>query len=107
METNSHTLKGLHALDLAREISKLPEGCFTIAFYPYSRATGQASDKLVIKERCKARAQLPKDRFTIDSDNLFLFSDSNGEPRTCHRVLIRFMGFPHDGFKMHKITWYE
>jgi hypothetical protein len=23
----------------------------------------------------------------------------------CYRILIRYMGFPQDGFKLHKINW--
>jgi hypothetical protein len=23
----------------------------------------------------------------------------------CYRILIRFMGFPQDGYKLHKINW--
>ena len=99
------TITGMHALQWAREISKLPDGCFTIAFYPYSRARGQASAKLVTKAGCKYRAQLPQERFQVDSDNLFLFVDADGKPKSCYRILIRYMGFPQDGFKLHKIDW--
>ena len=48
---------------------------------------------------------MPEERFSIDSDNLFLFTDNNGEPKMCYRILIRYMGFPQDGFKLHKIDW--
>ena len=89
----------------ARELSKLPEGRFSIAFFPYSRARGKASARLATRKGCKARAQLPEDRFSIDSDNLFLFKDEHGEPKTCYRILIRYMGFPQDGFKLHKVNW--
>ena len=95
------------AMNWAKEISKLPDGCFTIAFFPYSRQKNQASDKLVIKEGCKYRAQLPQEQFNIDSDNFFLFSDANGEPKMCYKILIRYMGFPQDGYKLHKIIWYD
>lgn len=96
---------GIDAMRLAKEISKLPDGCFTICFYPYSRARGIASRKLVVRERCKFRAQLPQERFDVDSENYFLFSDADGKPKMCYRILIRFMGFPHDNFKLHKIKW--
>jgi hypothetical protein len=99
------TMKGLHALDWARELSKLPDGHFTIAFFHYSRTRREASGKLKIMERCTHRAQLPDERFTIDSDNFFLFNDDNGDPKMCYRCLIRFMGFPNDNFKLHKISW--
>ena len=84
-------ITGAQALQLAREISKVPQGSFTVAFFPYSRTKGTASEKLTIKERCKVREQLPEDIFSVDSDN--------------YKYLIRYMAFPHDGFKLHKIKW--
>jgi hypothetical protein len=98
-------MTGIQALQWAREISKLPDGVFTIAFFPYSRTRGTASGKLTTRKGCKARAQLPQDRFSIDSENFFLFTDAKGEPKTCYRILIRYMGFPQDGFKLHKVNW--
>lgn len=102
MET---TMPGITALQWAREISKLPDGCFTVAFFPYSRQRGEASCRLVVKEGCTYRTQLPEERFGIDSENFFLFNDGNGDPRMCYRILIRYMGFPQDGYKLHKIDW--
>ncbi len=98
-------MKGLDAMQWAREISKLPDGCFTLAYYPYSRTRGEASNELRIVEDCKWRTQLPKERFEIDGDNLLLFTNAEGEPKMCYRILIRYMGFPNDGFKLHKIDW--
>lgn len=98
-------ITGVQALQLAKEISKVPQGSFTVAFFPYSRTKGTASEKLTIKERCKVREQLPEDIFSVDSDNYFLFTDGNGQPRMCYKYLIRYMAFPHDGFKLHKIKW--
>ena len=56
-------------------------------------------------EHCKYRKQLPQERFAVDGENYFLFTDANGEPRMCYRILIRYMAFPNDGFKLHKISW--
>lgn len=95
----------MQAMQWARELSKLPDGCFTIAFFPYSRAKGTASARMVTKAGCKARAQLPADRFSVDSDNLFLFADGDGNPKACYRILIRYIGFPQDGYKLHKVDW--
>lgn len=99
------TLKGITAMQWARELSKLPDGCFTVAFFPCSRQRGEASTTLNIKEGCKWRTQLPKERFNVDSENLFLFTDGDGEPRMCYKILVRFMAFPNDGYKLHKIDW--
>lgn len=100
-----HGINGLDAMRWAREISKLPTGSFTIAFYPYSQSKGKASNRLEVKEGCKFRAQLPNERFSIDSENFFLFTDKHGSPKSCYKILIRYMGFPQDDFKLHKINW--
>lgn len=99
------SINGYHALDLAKEISKLPDGHFTIAFYPYSRTREAASHKLITKEGCKFRSQLPQERYSVDSDNLFLFTDKDGEPKMCYKILIRFIAFPQDNYKLHKVEW--
>ena len=99
------TIDGMHAMQWAREISKLPDGCFTISFFPYSRTTNTAIAKMKTMEGCKYRKQLPYERFSIGSDNLFLFSDAKGNPKMCYCILIRYMGFPQDGFKLHKVKW--
>jgi hypothetical protein len=104
MEKNFE-MTGIEAMQWAREISKLPDGDFTLCFFPYSRSRGVSGNRLMVKEHCKCRTQLPKDRFAVDSENYFLFNDGNGEPRMCYRILIRYMGFPQDGYKLHKINW--
>lgn len=98
-------LTGAEALHTAREISKVPEGSFTIAFFPYSRTKRRASGKLSVYAGCKTREQLPEDIFSIDSDHYFLFIDNRGNPKMCYKYLIRYMGFPHDKYKLHKIKW--
>lgn len=98
-------MKGIDAMQWAREISKVPEGCFTIAFFPYSRQKNMASNKMEVKKNCKYRTQLPNERFSVDSENYFLFTDEDGNPKMCYRILIRYMGFPQDGFILHKIKW--
>ncbi len=98
-------LNGINAMQWAREISRLPQGDFTLCFFPYSRSQGMAGDGLVVKKHCRYRTQLPEDRFTVDSENYFLFEDEHGDPRMCYRILIRYMGFPQDGYKLHKINW--
>ena len=115
-------IKGNHALQLARELSKLPEGDFHIVFFPYSRRhplpqptsptpptsyTLHSTPKLRTLEHCRWRTQLPHEAFDIDSDNYFLFQDSDGNPKMCYRYLIRFMAFPNDGYKLHPIKWLE
>ncbi len=98
-------IDGLHALSWARELSKLPDGDFTLMFFPYNRSRREASNQLVVKEHCKFRTQLPEERFSVSSENFFLFTDGDGQPRMCYRYLIRFMAFSQDGYKIHKIKW--
>ncbi len=103
--SNAKELTGIQALRLATEVSKVPDGTFSIAFYQYNRATGQASTKLVVRHGCKVRAQLPREAWEVDGENYFLFTDADGNPKTCWRILIRFIGFPQDNFKLRKINW--
>lgn len=102
---NDKEIQGKEAMQLAREVSKIPDGTFSIAFYQYDRTTGKAIPHLRIEHGCKVRAQLPKDKWEVGGENYFLFTNSKGEPKTCWRILIRFMAFPNDGFKLRKIRW--
>ena len=98
-------MNGIDAIKLATEISKIPDGNFTIAFFPCSRSKGEASNKLRVISGCKTRAQLPSDKFDIDGENFFLFEDADGNPKMCYRILIRYMGFPQDNYKLRKINF--
>lgn len=102
-----NTIKGIDAIRLAQEVSKLPGGCFTVAFYPYNRTKGEAYPKLRIIEGCTFRSQLSQEAWSIDSDNYFLFQDKSGAPKTCYRVLLRFIGYPQDNFQLRKINWLQ
>jgi hypothetical protein len=102
-----NTINGLDAIRLAHEISKVPDGTFTIAFYPYNRTKGEASPVLRTIQGCKTRKQLPQDRWSVDSANYFLFEDDKGKPKTCYRVLFRFVGFPQDGNQLRKLIWFN
>jgi hypothetical protein len=99
------TISGIRAIRLAEEVSKMPDGTFKIAFYKYNRLTGEASAELRTFEGCKTRKQMPRERWEIDGDNYFLFQDSEGNPKTAYRYLIRYMGFPNDNFQLRKVQW--
>jgi hypothetical protein len=105
MDDKAITLTGIHAMQWAREVSKLPDATFTLAYYPYSRTRNEASAELKVATGCKWRTQLPKERFSVDAENLLLFTDGDGNPKMCYRILIRYMGFPNDGYQLHKIQW--
>jgi hypothetical protein len=98
------TIKGIDAIRLAQEISKLPDGTFNVYFYPCNLQSGDVSPKLQVIEGCKTRAQLPQEKWEADGDTYFLFSDAAGQPKTSHRILTRFMAFPPN-FELRKIEW--
>jgi hypothetical protein len=101
----SFEMNGIDALQWARELSKLPQGDFTLCFFPYSRSRGEAGDKLLVREHCKYRTQLPEECFAASAENYLLFNDADGNPKMCYRILVRYMAFPNDGYKLHKINW--
>ena len=100
------TINGIDAIRLAQEVSKLPDGNFTVAFYHCNLAADQVSARLDIRKECKTRAQMPQDRWEADGDAYFLFEDSKGEQKTIHRVLMRFIGFPPE-YKLRKVEWFK
>lgn len=83
------------------------DSSFTIAFFKCNRLTDEVSDRLSVRHGCKLRSQLPMDKFTEDSENYFLFADDKGEPRTCFRVLLRFVGFPPHEDELIKIKHFH
>lgn len=97
-------IDGIEAIRLANEVSKLPDGSFTIAFYPYNRTKGEAGDKLVIRKDCTTRPQMPQDKIAVDGDNYFLFKNGDGDDKMCYRYLLRYIGFP-PSFDMIKVNW--
>ena len=99
------SIKGIRALEWARELSKVPEGCFSIAFYPYSHKQRRAGVTLRVLSGCKVRKSLPDEAFSVGSENYFLFQDKAGNNKMCYKALIRYMGFPHDGFALRKVEW--
>ena len=104
-EADDIVLSGIEALNWAREVSKLPDAHFNMAFFPCSLRKNQASATLKTEEGCTWRTQMPDEKVFVAGDNLFLYTDKDGQPRQCYRILIRFMAFPNDGYKMHKIDW--
>ena len=101
------TMKGADALRMAEEVSRLG-GDFDISFFPVSkRLNAGEKARLETYQRCICRKPLPHDKFSIDGKNFFLFLAEDGRPKSCYRVLIRFMAFSNDGYKLKRITWYE
>lgn len=99
------TITGYDARRAMEDIGKIG-GDFTICFYKYSRTRRTASTKLEILKNCRTRAQLSNERFSIDGANLFLF-ESRGEPKMCYKLLIRFVGFSFDDYKLKKVNWFN
>jgi len=84
-------------------------GTFTISFFPYSRkkAASAPVSKLKTFQDCTMRLPLPHDKFDIDGKHYFLFSTADDKPRTCYRVLIRYIGFSDENNKLYRVNWYE
>lgn len=97
------TIHILHVLKNIRELSTVPGFDFKLIYYPYSRTRQEASAQMEVKEHCTWRLQLPNERFSIHSDNLFLFTDGNGEPKMCYTALLRYIAFSFDNYKLRKI----
>lgn len=100
------SINGHDILKTLNDITKAG-GTFTIAFFKYSRAKKQASGKLQTLAGCRTRLQLPHDKFEIDGANYFLFTDADGNPKTCYKILIRFIGLPSDNFVLKQVKWFN
>lgn len=100
-----NTMSGYDALRRAETVTALG-GTFTIAFYPYSRAKGEASTELQVMRGCRTRLQMPHEKWSVDGANYFLFDTDKGEHRMCWRVLIRWISFSDDN-KLYKLIWYD
>ena len=81
------TIKGIAALQRAELISKMG-GSFSISFFPFSRKKPSADPDAQLKtfQNCTMRLPLP---------------------RACYRVLIRYIGFSDENFKLYRVLWYE
>ncbi len=97
------SLREHEAIRMMEDVSKMPDGFFNIAFYKYSRATCKADSNLHTKKGCRVRLQLPHEKWSIDGDNFLLFTDGDGKPKQCHKILIRFVAFSTDGYTLRKI----
>lgn len=82
-------------------------GSFGLSFYTCSLAKGRASTDLTTYEGCTVRTQLPHEKWSVDGKNLFLFTSSDGKPRMCWKILIRYMVFSDQKDKLYKIRLYE
>jgi len=91
----------------AEAISKMG-GSFTISFLPYSRKKKNPETvELKTYERCSLRTPLPHDRFDVDGKHYLLFQTEDLQPKSCYRILVRYIGFSDDNYKLKKVIWYE
>ena len=102
------TIKGTDALKRAETLSKVG-GSFSLSFFPFSRKKKTEEDTAQLKtfQNCTLRLPLPHDRFDIDGKHFLLFTTQDEQPRSCYRVLIRYIGFSDDNFKLYRVLWYE
>lgn len=76
---------------------------FKLCTFGYSRAKEKASEYLKTYDNCLVRTQLPSEKWQVDAENFFLF-ESNGQPKTCYKYLVRYVGFAPD-YKLLKIQF--
>lgn len=101
------TIRGIDAIVMAEQVSKTG-GDFTVSFFPFSRRKKPVGTVgLKTCEYCTCRRPLPHDKFDIDGKHFFLFSDGDDRPKACYRVLIRYIAFSTDGYKLKRVIWYE
>ena len=101
------TIRGTDAISMAETVTKTG-GDFTLGFFPFSRKKPVAGKvQLKICGHCTCRKPLPHDRFDIDGKHFFLFLDEDQQPKACYRVLIRYIAFSTDGYKLKRVIWYE
>ena len=100
------TVQGDDAIRMAEAITR-EGGTFSISFYHYSRSKGVASDKLTTYHGCRCRKPLPRDKWSVASNNYFLFDTEDGQPKMCYKVLIRYIGFQHQDNRLKKVIWYD
>lgn len=98
-------IRGDDAIAMAEMITR-EGGTFSLSFYSYSRSKGKVDTTLTTYHGCRCRKPLPRDKWSVDSKNYFLFDTANGEPKMCYKVLIRFIGFENENYKLKKIKWY-
>lgn len=80
-----------------------------LVFFPYSRTKKAEADTVELKkyEHCTLRTPLPHDKFDIDGKHYLLFQTADLQPKSCYRVLVRYIGYSDEDYKLKKITWYE
>lgn len=101
------TIKGIDAITMAETVSKTG-GDFTLSFFPFSRKRKPEGEvHLRTYERCTCRRPLPHDKFDIDGKHFFLFLTADNKPKACYRVLIKYIAFSTDGYKLKRVIWYE
>ncbi len=99
---NETSINGIVALERMK-LETAAGHSFKLSVFSYSKSKQKASDKLRTFENCKVRKQLPSDKWSIDVENFFLF-ESNGQPKTCYKYLMRYVGFAPD-YKLLKIKF--
>ena len=101
------TIPGKVAMQRAEALTKTG-GNFSLCFYPFSLVKPPEGDvEMRTYERCTMRRPLPHDKWEDDGKNYFLFETEDGKPRSCYRVLIRYIAFSDDGYELQKVKWYE
>lgn len=100
------TISGTEAIQMMRELSKLPNKHFSLIHFTYNRNKLNSTGKKYV-ERSVCRASLPEDTFEVSGDLYFPYKDlDSGENKMCWKILLRLVAFPPD-FEFMKINWFK
>lgn len=95
-------INGNDAIVKMRAISK--QSSFNIIFFTFDRAKNRGGGQLKKHENCRVRHAMLEEMSNVDIDHYLFFSDSEGNPRTCWKKLIRYVAFPPE-YNYEKINW--
>jgi hypothetical protein len=87
-------ISGTEAIRRARSLKFVRDAPFLLIHIGCNMQSKQCGE-VIRHERCRVRASLREDTFTLNSDLYFLYEDMDtGEPKMCFRRPIRYIGFP-------------
>lgn len=98
------TISGFEAVRLMRQVSKT--NSFMLLFITLDRKR-QEGGYLRKYDRCRVRTAKMDELADVDPDHYLYFTDTTtGDPRTCWKKLIRYVGFPPK-YELIKVDWYK
>lgn len=98
------TIEGFEAIRLMREVSK--SHSFMLLFFTLDRKRSEGGE-LRKYDKCRVRTAKMDELEDVNPDHYLFFTDvKTGEPRTCWKKLIRYVGLPPN-YELLKVDWYK